>query len=141
MKDKRSMIAKKLKLLLIDSSPLIEEYTSAICPVCTEVCCRQKHSLYQDRDLSYLGALAMAIPARDTARPGDGPCEMMGPRGCIQPRWMRPFRCTWFFCEPLLAALNDGPQKKARKLTAALQEMIDLYDTLSSTRKEMHHRQ
>jgi len=131
MKDKRSIIAKKLKRLLIDSSPLIEEYTSAICPFCTDVCCRQKHGLYQDGDRSYLGALTVTVPVRDTARPIDGPCEMMGPRGCIQPRWMRPFRCTWYFCEPLLVAMNDGPQKKARRLSAALKEMIDLYDSLS----------
>ena len=136
MKATRSIIAKKLKRLLIDSSPLIEEYTSAICPLCTEVCCKQKHGLYQDGDRSYLGALAVIMPARDTARPADGPCEMMGPSGCTQPRWMRPFRCTWYFCEPLLIALNDSPQKKARRLSTALREMIDLYGTLSEAGKE-----
>jgi hypothetical protein len=46
---------------------------------------------------------------------------------------MRPFRCTWYFCEPLLAALNNGPQKKARRLSAALQEMIDLYAELPAS--------
>jgi len=131
MNDNYPLIAEKLKLLLIDSSPLIEEYTSAICPTCREVCCRQKHGLYKDRDHLYLGALGMKVPMRDRTRPGEGPCEMMGPRGCVQPRWMRPFKCTWYFCEPLLAALNEGPQKKARRLPAMLQGMIDLYDALS----------
>ncbi len=136
MNDRHGFIAKKLKHLLVDSSPLIEEYTSSICPVCTEVCCRQKHGLYKDRDRLYLSALAIPVPTRDTARSGEGPCEMMGPRGCVQPRWIRPFRCTWYFCEPLIAALNNGPQKKARKLAAVLQEMVDLYDTLATARKE-----
>jgi hypothetical protein len=123
--------AEKLKLLLIESSPLIEEYTAHVCPGCTDVCCRQKHGLYRERDVRYLHALSVEQPKRDEARPLDGPCEWMGPQGCVSPRWMRPFKCTWYFCEPLLAALNNGPQKKARRLAAVMQEMIDLYGKLS----------
>jgi hypothetical protein len=131
MTDKYRVIAEKLKLLLIDSSPLIEEYTSTTCPACAEVCCRQKHGLYKDRDHRYLDALGMNVPMRDRTRPEEGPCEMIGPQGCVQPRWLRPFKCTWYFCEPLLVALDEGPQKKARRLSAMLQEMIELYDALS----------
>jgi hypothetical protein len=123
--------AEKLKLLLIESSPLIEEYTAHVCPGCTDACCRQKHGLYRERDVRYLHALSVEQPKRDEARPLDGPCEWMGPQGCVSPRWMRPFKCTWYFCEPLLAALNNGPQKKARRLAAVMQEMIDLYGKLS----------
>jgi hypothetical protein len=123
--------SEKLKLLLIESSPLIEEYTAHVCPGCTDVCCRQKHGLYRKRDVRYLHALSVDLPKRDEARPLDGPCEWMGPQGCVSPRWMRPFKCTWYFCEPLLAALNNGPQKKARRLAAVMQEMIDLYGKLS----------
>jgi hypothetical protein len=123
--------AEKLKLLLIESSPLIEEYTAHVCPGCTDVCCRQKHGLYRERDVRYLHALSVEQPKRDEARPLDGPCEWMGPQGCVSPRWMRPFKCTWYFCEPLLAALNKGPQKKARRLAAVMQEVIDLYGKLS----------
>jgi hypothetical protein len=126
----RADIAHKLRLLLIDSSMLIEEYTAAVCPYCTDVCCRQKHGLYQERDVRYLHALGVTVPARDRARLLEGPCEAMGPKGCIQPRWLRPFKCTWYFCEPLLAALNGGPQKKARKIAAVMQEMIDLYQAI-----------
>jgi hypothetical protein len=122
--------AQKLKQLLTGSSPLIEEYTAAICPGCTDVCCRQKHGLYRERDIHYLRALGEATPRREEARLLEGPCEMMGAQGCVQPRWMRPFKCTWYFCDPLLAALNEGPQKKARLLAAVMQEMIDLYGAL-----------
>ena len=132
MMSNRFDLAKKLKLLLIESSPLIEEYTADVCPDCIDVCCRQKHGLYQERDIRYLRALEVAVPPRDTARPLEGPCEAMGPKGCTLPRWLRPFKCTWYFCEPLLAALNRGPQKKARQIAAVMQEMIDNYDALSA---------
>jgi hypothetical protein len=123
--------ADKLKLLLIESSPFIEEYTTHVCPGCTDVCCRQQHGLYRERDLRYLHALGVTPPQRDATRPLDGPCECMGPRGCALPRWMRPFKCTWYFCEPLLKALDESPPRKARQLSAMLQNMADLYGELA----------
>jgi hypothetical protein len=118
--------AEKLKQLLIESSSMIEDYTREVCPACAEVCCKQKHGTFQENDIVYLHALGRKVPPRDQGRPLEGPCELMRPHGCVQPRWLRPFRCTWYFCEPLLKALNDGPSRKARRLSALLQEMVDL---------------
>jgi len=131
MSNENTKTAQQLQQLLIASSPLIEEYTAAVCPTCTEVCCKQEHGRYQERDVRYLNALEVPVPLRDATRPLDGPCEMMGMRGCVQPRWMRPFKCTWYFCGPLLKALEEGPQRKARKLAALLQELVDLYERLT----------
>ena len=122
--------AEKLQQLMIESSPLIEEYTRELCPVCTDVCCRQKHGIFRERDVLYLNALGTAIPARDPARPLDGPCEAIGERGGIHPRWLRPFKCTWYFCEPIIHAMQDRPQRSTRALTAAMEEMISCYDEL-----------
>jgi len=130
MTKNRIETANTLKLLLIESSPLIEGYTAAVCPACTDVCCRQKHGMYQKRDISYLKALGVDMPSRDDARPLEGPCESMGPEGCVLPRWMRPFRCTWYFCEPLIKTLNERPQRSVRRLSALMQEMIRLFDAL-----------
>jgi hypothetical protein len=122
--------AEKMKQLLIESSPMIEDYTREVCPACAEVCCRQKHGMFRGNDRMYLHALGVEIPPRDQERPLDGPCELMGPHGCDQPRWLRPFKCTWYFCEPLLKAMDDGPSRKARRLSALLQEMTELYREL-----------
>lgn len=121
-------LAQQLKQLLIESSPLIEEYTAAVCPGCVDVCCRQKHGTHCSRDLAYLHALGIPAPPLDARRDPDGPCQFMGQAGCTLPRWKRAFKCTWFFCEPLLAAMNEGNPRKARKLSAALQEMVDQYN-------------
>jgi len=122
--------AEKLQQLLIESSPLMEEYTRELCPGCTDVCCRQKHGIYRERDILYLNALGTAIPARDPERLLDGPCEALGEHGCAHPRWLRPFKCTWYYCDPILKALNNGPQKKARALSVVMKEMIHLYDEI-----------
>jgi hypothetical protein len=126
----RIAAAEKLQQLLIDSSPLIEEYTRELCPGCMDVCCRQKHGIYRERDVLYLKALGTPIPARDPARPQDGPCEALGERGCIHPRRLRPFKCTWYFCEPIITAMQDRPPRSTRALTAVMEEMIRCYNAL-----------
>jgi len=122
--------ANHLKQLLVETSPLIEEYTAAVCPTCVAVCCRQKHGTHCERDLAYLRSLGTPAPFLDADRDPDGPCQFMGQAGCSLPRWTRAFKCTWFFCKPLLAAMDEGEPRKARRLSAALQEMVDLYNGL-----------
>ena len=119
-------IAQKLKALLIELSPLIDEYTSRKCPDCRDVCCKQRRCSLDAVDSRYVGALGHAAPVYDPARLPDGPCQFMGPNGCITPRWLRPWRCTWYFCDPLLEALNSGPPKDARKLSALIQDIVDI---------------
>jgi hypothetical protein len=130
MTTNRIETAGKMKRLLIESAPLIEDYTWEVCPACAEVCCKQKHGVFRENDIGYLHALGLEAPQRDQGRPAEGPCEWMGPRGCNRPRWLRPFKCTWFFCGPLLKAMNDGPSRKARQLSTMLQKMADLYGEL-----------
>ncbi|NTW67431.1 MAG: hypothetical protein HGB21_14180 [Nitrospirae bacterium] len=122
--------ARRLKQLLIESSPLIEEYTRKVCPTCTDVCCKQRHGLFTMADRAYLAALGEEVPSHDPSRPLDGSCQFLGASGCGKPRWQRAWKCTWYFCEPILRALDEGPQKKARRLSATLEEMGSLYGTM-----------
>ena len=130
MTNERAAIAQKLKQLLIESSPLMEEFTAVVCSDCGDVCCRQKHGLYPGEGHCLSAGAWREYTGAGNARPLEGPCESMGPYGCALPRWQRPFKCTWYLCEPLLAALNSSPPRKLRQLSALLQEMIDLYGML-----------
>jgi len=122
--------ATRLQQLLMDSSPLIDEYTRESCPSCTDVCCRQKHGIYRERDLIYLNAIGAIAPRVDHSRHPEARCGFLGAGGCIHPRWLRPFICTWYFCEPIMLAMQERPQRSARALTATMEEMIRLYDEL-----------
>ncbi len=126
MNDPATRTAQELRQLLIEVSPLIEEHTARVCPACEEVCCRQRHGLFTPADRAYLDALGEPVPAHAADRPLDGPCQFLGPTGCAKPRWQRAWRCTWFFCSPLLQALEEGPQRKARALSAALERIARL---------------
>lgn len=118
--------AEKMKQLLIDLSPMIEEYTARVCPDCRDVCCKQRHGIMNEQDMRCASALKSPLPVYDPGRPLDGACQFMGPYGCENPRWLRPWRCTSYFCEALLAAMNDGPQKKSRRVSALIQEIVDI---------------
>jgi hypothetical protein len=122
--------ASRLKQLLIECSPIIEEYTRKVCPSCIDVCCRQRHGLFTGTDRAYISALGETVPLHDPSLPPDGPCQFLTGSGCAKPRWQRAWKCTWFFCEPLLRALDEGPQKQPRRLSAALQEMGWLFDEI-----------
>ena len=122
--------AKDLQRLLMESSDRIEEYTREACPSCNDVCCRQKHGTYRERDLAYLDAIGAIAPLSDRSRHPEARCEFLGAHGCIHPRWLRPFKCTWYFCEPLVQAMQERPQREARALTALMEEMIRRYDEL-----------
>lgn len=123
--------AGSLKKLLIELSPFIEAYTSRVCPACTEVCCKQRHGAFTEADRAYFGALGEEVPHHDPSWPPDELCQFLGGTGCAKPRWQRAWRCTWFFCEPLLQAMSEGPMKQSRALTAAIERIMALYEKVS----------
>ncbi len=123
---KTTSTAEKQKKLLIELSPVIEAYTAAVCPGCRDVCCKQRHGVMNEEDLRYCAALGTPPPAYDPGRMQDGPCQFMGASGCIHPRWLRPWRCTAYFCDALLAAMNSGPPKTVRHISSLIQEIVDL---------------
>jgi hypothetical protein len=130
MPDTKSAVARELKELLIRLSPLIEEYTKQVCPECTDVCCRQMHAMLREKDVCYLAALGAEMPAHDPAHSPEGPCQFLGPAGCSQPRWQRAWKCTWYFCDPLLKAMGGGPQKTSRRIAEMMNRAIALRERL-----------
>jgi hypothetical protein len=120
-----------MQQLLIETSPLIEELTAAVCPGCADVCCRQKHGMFTESDRAYLTAVGVVVPRHDPSLHPDAPCQFLGRDGCMKPRWQRAWKCTWFFCGPLLDALRATPPRKARALSAALEKMARLHNELT----------
>ncbi|HET6516250.1 MAG TPA: hypothetical protein VFG09_13905 [Thermodesulfovibrionales bacterium] len=139
--DGPASLAEHLRDLYSEIEPLIEQYTSAVCPQCREVCCRQRFAFPDEKDLLFLKILGAGIPTCDVSRPDDGPCQFLGKKGCVKPRWLRPLRCTWFFCEPLLKAMGEGTPKTFRKLTAVLGEIVRISSELQSAylRSDINH--
>jgi hypothetical protein len=79
----------------------------------------------------YFAGVGVAVPRHDPSRHPDAPCQFLGGGGCTQARWQRAWKCTWYFCGPLLKAVQEGPPRKARTLSAALEKMVRLYNDLT----------
>ncbi len=125
-------LALRLKELYEEISPLIEGFTSEVCPHCEDVCCRHRHGHLEAEDEVFLTVLGEDVPLASRDRDDDDWCEFLGPKGCTKPRWQRPFRCTWYFCEALLRHMPEANPKALRRLQALMQEIQALRRALAA---------
>ena len=112
--------AARLKAAYLAVSPLIEEYTTRLCPGCQRVCCIDRHGTHEAEDLAFLDALGAARPPEPPRALDTLPCRHLTAGGCAVERWMRPYRCTWYFCERLLLGIAEGEPRAHRELLLAL---------------------
>lgn len=122
-------VAASLMIGLFDEiSPFIEKHTGQVCPHCAKVCCANKHGLPEDEDLLFFRAAGLA-PRPSRGLP-DEVCSLLAPKGCLLPRARRPFRCTWYFCGPLLEAMRAGNARDYRRFVDALGRLVSLREQL-----------
>jgi hypothetical protein len=126
----KNALAEELREVFDTVSPFIEKHTAIVCPDCENVCCMDKHGRYDEHDIIFLKALDVDIPADAVEREETDGCRYMTENGCSLERWMRPYRCTFFFCDALLKSLEgDNP-----KLYRAFREY---FDHMVSTRQKL----
>jgi hypothetical protein len=114
--------ALEIKGLFESISPFIESHTARVCPFCPKVCCANKHGTPEEEDYLLFSALDIE-PSPAEGHP-DHLCSLLGDKGCSLPRWQRPFRCTWYFCEPLLASMREEGGRNYREFVKNLDELV-----------------
>ncbi len=103
--------------------PFIQSYTAKVCPYCGTVCCANKHGFPEYADIVGILAMGLEVPAyRLDVDEGDL-CQFIGEKGCVLPRPQRPYRCTWYFCDPLLVQIEIGPTRHYRQFIHDVQEL------------------
>ena len=123
-------LALELKEAFNVLSPFIEKHTAIVCPDCQDICCKDRHGRYDSSDLFFLGALGLDVPPDDQDRDPDGSCRHITDKGCFLERWMRPFRCTHFFCAVLLKSLENENAKLYRTFVDYLQYLVHTREKL-----------
>ena len=123
--------ARQAEILIETISPLIEAYTSAVCPYCTLVCCINRHSRFDQSDVIFMTALGKDIPAEDPGIADTDACRFLGSRGCTLKRSERPYRCTWFFCSALMEQIMQ------QESAAGYREFIEILRTITIKRTTM----
>ncbi len=117
-------LARLMRESFMRLTPFMERHTGRVCPHCPKVCCANRHGTPEEEDFIFYRALGVA------ARPASGApfevCSLLGATGCKLPRWQRPFRCTWYFCEPLLDSMRRDSGRQYRAFVAELARLVGL---------------
>jgi len=103
--------------------PLIQEYTAKVCPYCGTICCANKFGFPEFGDVVVFLSLGLDIPKYRLDINYEEICQFIGEKGCVLSRPNRPYRCTWYFCDPLLVQLEIGPAIHYRNFIKDLQEL------------------
>ncbi len=128
--ESRKKLANELRTELNTITPFIQKHTSIVCPSCEKVCCINKHGYYDKEDIIFISALGIEIPLYKPDRKDTAPCRFLTEEGCSLQRWKRPYRCTWYFCEPLLESMSEDNSRVYRKFINSLQRLIAIRQEL-----------
>ncbi|MCG6551086.1 MAG: hypothetical protein L7F77_02065 [Candidatus Magnetominusculus sp. LBB02] len=132
MSDIREM-ARRLQVKIALADPIIKPGNDKVCPNCQAVCCVNKFGCYDVGDVIYIALLGyldeQSLPWSNNELAGL-PCKYLLPTGCALLRQLRPFRCNWFFCTPIIEYMESGGKRAYRAFNRLFQEIITL-------RKEM----
>lgn len=115
-----------LKNAIATIDVFIQEHTAEVCPNCSNVCCINRHSYFDREDLIYIQALGLRPPVHKEHIPDTDRCQFLSEAGCKIERALRPFRCNWYFCTPLLKSMENGPAKPYRQFIKEFQRVIEL---------------
>lgn len=120
-------------------SPLIQEHTNAVCPSCESVCCINRHLHYTAEDIIIIHLLEEQVPVHNKDAAQNAPCQFLGKLGCTIKRSLRPYRCNWFFCNPLLEQLQSQSAARYRQFVDALAEITRTRTQFIETVRSLMH--
>lgn len=121
--DRVKKLARDLFHFINTVDPFIQKHTETVCAVCTAVCCTNKHAYYEYEDIIYILSLGLETPVYGNSGADSDPCRFMGSNGCTVSRLLRPYRCTWYFCAPLLENMQNDSAVAYRKFIGSLEEI------------------
>jgi hypothetical protein len=126
----RLVIVRKLSIQVAEDiehlGVFLERHTAVVCPECTSVCCINRHSYHAFDDRVYIYAIGEKIPLHNSVLDDSGPCQFLGQLGCTIARSLRPYRCNWYFCSPLLADITSrNSNRQYRLFIILLQEITE----------------
>lgn len=93
------------------------------CTFCPEPCCISADIWFDLKDLLFLHAAGLPVPAQSPKEQNHMPCSFLGPGGCLLARTSRPWICTWYLCPTQKLRLikeNPGRLYRIEELTGKI---------------------
>jgi hypothetical protein len=113
----------RIRRAIEELDPMMDRYCAQTCPWCRDPCCTASRVAYNLNDMVYLFGLGLALPVGQTREHEGAPCRYWLSSGCALPRILRPYVCTWFFCEPHMERFFEEPACVQRHVIQTLQEI------------------
>ena len=112
----------------------IDSVGKETCLFCKDICCKKATVWYDFKDMLYLYLHSGQFPEAQITKEGDLSCCNLTSTGCLLPRRIRPFICTWYICPSQTAMLSEKmvEEPKARILSS-IQEIQRLRKRLEDT--------
>lgn len=120
---KTRALAVELSEMIEALSPFIQQHTDAVCPDCRDVCCINRHSYHDHEDVVYILTLGEKLPPYKDGIDDKELCRFLGNGGCTISRSLRPYRCNWYFCTPLLEHIKNISAPNYRRFIASLERI------------------
>ena len=117
--DAAGVIAGKIDSL----EPVLDHLCERTCPDCGEPCCVRATVRYDFRDLVFLHFLGKGLPVGQPSPVAGEACSCLGEKGCLIPRVMRPFMCTWYLCPGQMALVRKSAVEAFKGLPERLGEI------------------
>ena len=108
----------------IDSlESVLDNLCERTCPDCREPCCVRATVRYDFRDLVFLHFLWKGLPVGQPSAVAGKACSCLGDKGCVIPRMVRPFMCTWYLCPAQMALVRAAEAGSEAFLVGWLREI------------------
>ncbi len=113
--------------------PVWESLCAATQQQCQDNCCTAQRVWFDFRDLLLFHLLGLAIPPGQTRADLSEPCRYLSSRGCSLPRLTRPWRCSWYLCQPQVELLAAQPPKEQRRFSRLLRSVLENREEMDSS--------
>lgn len=116
-------IARRTRARMETVFELLDDLCAATCSRCPDPCCLTASPWFDFRDLIFLHLNRLAIPLAQPIEAYRAACHYLSPRGCILPRPLRPWVCTWYLCPVQTANLKKRCSDRYNTFNRTVQEI------------------
>lgn len=109
-------LARRIRRLLDAVDPWMDELAARTCPGCPSPCCAGASVYHDFTDLVVLHLAGPGLPLEQCRAAGET-CRHLSPSGCLLPREIRPWICTWYLCPEQRRELSRLAPDAERRLT------------------------
>jgi hypothetical protein len=115
------ILAQDIQFRLESIFLLLDDLSAVTCPWCPDPCCLTATVWMDFKDLLFLHLIGHQIPHAQLLTELNETCRYLSPRGCMLPRIVRPWVCTWYLCPTQKAKLRQKPKSVQDKFIRAVQ--------------------